>query len=75
MGISVAKSLGLMWGIPVYGVNHLRGHAYSPFLNFDPARKLDGLLPHLGLLVSGGNTLLFRNYLFSGNSSACQNYG
>ena len=31
----------------------------TPFLNFDPARKLDGLLPHLGLLVSGGNTLLF----------------
>jgi len=59
MGISVAKSLGLLWGVPVYGVNHLRGHAYSPFLNFDPARKLDGLLPHLGLLVSGGNTLLF----------------
>ena len=27
MGISVAKSLGLMWGIPVFGVNHLRGHA------------------------------------------------
>ena len=65
MGVSTAKALGLAWGLPVVGVNHLRGHAWSPFITLhaaDPAgfdAALGGLLPHLGLLVSGGNTLLF----------------
>lgn len=65
MGLSAAKSLGLAWGVPVVGVNHLRAHAFSPFIAlhatnpaaFDAA--FAGLLPHLGLLVSGGNTALF----------------
>jgi N6-L-threonylcarbamoyladenine synthase len=61
IGMSVAKSLGLLWDIPVVGVNHLRGHAFSPFL---PLGLYEGddfspYLPHLGLLVSGGNTILF----------------
>jgi N6-L-threonylcarbamoyladenine synthase len=65
MGVSTAKALGLAWGVPVVGGNHLRGHAWSPFIpvhGADPAgfaAALDGLLPHLGLLVSGGNTVLF----------------
>ncbi len=61
VGISLAKSLGLLWDVPVYGVNHLRGHAFSPFIQI-PQDQGDGwqmYLPHLGLLVSGGNTLLF----------------
>lgn len=65
MGLSVAKSLGVAWGVPVVGVNHLRAHAFSPFValheqnpaGFDEA--FAELLPHLGLLVSGGNTALF----------------
>ena len=61
VGISVAKSLGLIWGVPVIGVNHLRGHAFSPFISETSLSKesLMQFLPHLGLLVSGGNTLLF----------------
>jgi len=60
VGISIGKTLGELWRIPVFGVNHLRGHAFSPFMNLS-ANDLDWeeLLPHLGLLVSGGNTLLF----------------
>ena len=65
MGLAAAKSLALSWGVPVVGVNHLRAHAFSPFIPLheaDPA-QFDGalakLLPHLGLLVSGGNTALF----------------
>jgi len=48
----------------VRGVNHLRAHAWSPFMALQadaPAEfsgRLDALLPHLGLIVSGGNTLL-----------------
>ncbi len=60
VGLSIAKTLGELWGIPVVGVNHLRGHAYSPFMTVDKAPLYwDKILPHLGLLVSGGNTLLF----------------
>lgn len=65
LGIAFAQSLGLAWKLPVYGVNHLRGHAYSPFIALHenkPAaffESWDKLLPHLGLIVSGGNTILF----------------
>lgn len=65
LGIAFARSLGLAWGVPVVGVNHLRGHAYSPFIALhedSPERypeAFEALLPHLGLIVSGGNTILF----------------
>lgn len=65
MGVSLAKAAALALDVPVYGVNHLRGHAWSPFLNVfektsgEFGERLEGLLPHLGLIVSGGNTLLF----------------
>lgn len=65
MGLAAAKGLALAWRVPVVGVNHLRAHAFSPFVALhesDPAGFDDALgrmLPHLGLLVSGGNTALF----------------
>jgi len=65
IGVAAAKSLALAWQVPLTGVNHLRGHVFSPFIpvhaeapaEFDA--RMDALLPHLGLVVSGGNTLLF----------------
>lgn len=65
MGLSTAKSLALAWKLPVVGVNHLRAHAFSPFIALHAANpaafdaEFAKLLPHLGLLVSGGNTALF----------------
>ncbi len=65
LGLAFAKSLSVAWGIPVVGVNHLRGHAFSPFIDLhakDPEAFNDAFqacLPHLGLIVSGGNTILF----------------
>ncbi|AOS45169.1 tRNA N6-adenosine threonylcarbamoyltransferase [Lacunisphaera limnophila] len=65
MGLAAAKSLALAWRVPVAGVNHLRAHAFSPFIGLHAANpaafddELAKLLPHLGLLVSGGNTALF----------------
>ncbi|MDB6169738.1 MAG: metalloendopeptidase glycoprotease family [Verrucomicrobia bacterium] len=65
IGVAAAKSLALAWKIPVSGVNHLRGHVWSPFIALhaeapaDFSARLEALLPHLGLIVSGGNTLLF----------------
>lgn len=66
IGISAAKACGLLWNCPVVGVNHLTAHAWSPFVSVHRdrpetfAQELGEFLPHLGLIVSGGNTLLFR---------------
>ncbi len=65
LGVAAAKALALALRVPLTGVNHLRGHAFSPFIPLhaespdDFSVRLATLLPHLGLLVSGGNTLLF----------------
>jgi N6-L-threonylcarbamoyladenine synthase len=65
IGVAAAKALALQLRVPVAGVNHLRGHVWSPFIGLHaeaPAEfdtRLATLLPHLGLIVSGGNTLLF----------------
>ncbi len=64
MGLAVANALGAAWKVPVFAANHLRAHAYSVFIapfhenphGFDEA--VSGFLPHLSLIVSGGNTIL-----------------
>ncbi len=64
MGVAAAKALSLALRVPLVGVNHLRGHVWSPFIALHARAatefetKLAALLPHLGLVVSGGNTLL-----------------
>ena len=67
MGLSVAKGLSIALDAKVYGVNHLRAHAHSPFVSVyesDPEAFEQVLasdyLPHLSLIVSGGNTILAR---------------
>ena len=48
-GVMAAKGLALATGLPLYGLNHLEGHALTP-------RLTDGLAwPYLLLLVSGGH--------------------
>jgi N6-L-threonylcarbamoyladenine synthase len=64
IGVAAAKAMALALRVPVVGVNHLRAHAFSPFIGLHATARvnypdaLNRLLPHLGLLVSGGNTLL-----------------
>ncbi|MDR2432936.1 MAG: tRNA (adenosine(37)-N6)-threonylcarbamoyltransferase complex transferase subunit TsaD [Puniceicoccales bacterium] len=65
IGLAVARALTLILRLPVREVNHLHGHLFSPFIPVhaqDPqsfSSNLNEYLPHLGLLVSGGNTVLF----------------
>ncbi|MFN7341193.1 MAG: tRNA (adenosine(37)-N6)-threonylcarbamoyltransferase complex transferase subunit TsaD [Opitutia bacterium] len=66
LGLAFARALAAATGARLVGVNHLRAHVHSPFIalhadnpaGFAAARR--ALLPHLGLVVSGGNTLLVR---------------
>jgi N6-L-threonylcarbamoyladenine synthase len=53
VGYSAAKGLAIGLGKPFIGVNHLEGHLLSPFLQ-GPDRPL----PSVGLIVSGGHTML-----------------
>lgn len=52
VGLSYAKGLGYALGIPLVGVNHIQAHLYAPHLEFDIQ------YPYLGLLVSGGHTII-----------------
>lgn len=66
LGMAVGQALSLSCAVPMVGVNHLRGHAWSPFIALHAkhpdsfAGRLRACLPHLGLIVSGGNTILFQ---------------
>lgn len=53
VGLDTAAGLGHGWGVPVVGVNHLRGHLRSADLEEQRVR-----FPAVILLVSGGHTLL-----------------
>lgn len=54
VGLSFAKGLALARKLPLIGVNHVQAHLYAPQLN----REID--YPFLGLLVSGGHTIICR---------------
>ncbi|MDY7030282.1 MAG: tRNA (adenosine(37)-N6)-threonylcarbamoyltransferase complex transferase subunit TsaD [Thermodesulfobacteriota bacterium] len=54
VGISVAKSIAYVKNIPLIGVDHVKGHIFSIFLEND---ELD--FPFLSLVVSGGHTSLY----------------
>ena len=55
VGLSFAKSLSFVTGLPFVGVNHIEAHLSAIFLEENPPR-----FPFIGLVVSGGHTSLFR---------------
>lgn len=54
VGHSFAKGLALASNKPFLSINHMEGHLLSPFVGEEE------IPPHLGLIVSGGHTLLIR---------------
>ena len=52
VGLAYAKGLAAASNKPFFGINHMEGHLLSPFLD------LGRIPPHLGLIVSGGHTML-----------------
>ena len=55
VGLSFAKSLSYVTGIPLIGVNHIEAHLSAIFLEQDFPK-----FPFIGLIVSGGHTSLYR---------------
>jgi len=54
VGLSYAKGLAWALGKPLIGVDHILAHLYAPHLERDIE------YPYLGLLVSGGHTIIAR---------------
>ncbi len=53
VGANFAKGLSVALNVPFIPVNHIQAHLYSPYIGHDEIR-----FPFLGLIVSGGHTLL-----------------
>ncbi len=54
VGLSYAKGLAWALGKPLIGVDHILAHLYAPHL------ERDITYPYLGVLVSGGHTIIAR---------------
>jgi N6-L-threonylcarbamoyladenine synthase len=60
VGLSFAKGLSFSRGLPLIGVDHILAHLYAPHLGRDIP------YPYLGLLVSGGHTIIARVESYDG---------
>ena len=54
VGLSVAKAMAYVLGLPLVGVNHVEGHISAGFLEHEDLRY-----PFIALVVSGGHTSLY----------------
>lgn len=68
VGLSFAKGLSLSFKKPLLAVNHIEGHFFAPFIEYQ-----DLEYPYLALVASGGHTALyivkgFRNYEYAGKT-------
>ncbi|HPS28437.1 MAG TPA: tRNA (adenosine(37)-N6)-threonylcarbamoyltransferase complex transferase subunit TsaD [Candidatus Paceibacterota bacterium] len=55
IGVTFARALSCLWNKPLLGVNHLEGHLFANFIDFD-FQAAPKLFPAICLLVSGGHT-------------------
>ncbi len=55
IGLQTAKAMSYTLNIPLIAINHLEAHLYAPFLE---GRVIS--FPFIGLLISGGNTVLYQ---------------
>lgn len=54
VGVNFAKAFAFANAIPLYGIDHMKGHIAASFLTEDPPKP-----PFLALAVSGGHTALY----------------
>ncbi len=60
VGLSLGKAMARGLGRPFYGVHHLEGHLYSPFLQVSGAGAESPPERFVALVVSGGHSALYR---------------
>jgi N6-L-threonylcarbamoyladenine synthase len=53
VGVSFAKGVALSLGVPLIPVHHIRGHIAANYIAYPELTP-----PYLGLIVSGGNTII-----------------
>jgi N6-L-threonylcarbamoyladenine synthase len=58
-GVNFARGVARALKLPLYGLNHLSGHIFSPFIPQEGAQAEPIPYPHIALLISGGHTELF----------------
>ncbi len=56
IGVSAAKAYSFAYNLPIIPVNHVKAHLYAPHL------EMNVEYPNIGLIVSGGHTLLCVNH-------------
>lgn len=68
VGINFAKSLALVWNVPIVAVNHMEGHVIMSMVDALPGQASgtmrDFAFPTLSLLISGGHTELVLSRAF-----------
>jgi N6-L-threonylcarbamoyladenine synthase len=52
VGLNFAKGMASALNLPLIGIDHIRAHLYAPHLEYDIE------YPYVGLIVSGGHTIL-----------------
>lgn len=59
VGWKAAQSMSFALGVPLFGINHVRAHLYSPwFTKNSSGTDWGAFLPNIGLVVSGGHTFM-----------------
>lgn len=56
VGVEAAKSLSIVWELPLIPINHLIGHIYGNFMADENGKIKDIAFPAVVLVVSGGHT-------------------
>ncbi|MFH1846770.1 MAG: tRNA (adenosine(37)-N6)-threonylcarbamoyltransferase complex transferase subunit TsaD [Candidatus Omnitrophota bacterium] len=58
VGGAFAQAVAFSANVPVIGIDHLRAHILSSFLNSEE-RRFDEFFPFIGMVVSGGHTSIY----------------
>ena len=59
VGVNFARSLSLLWNIPIVPVNHMEGHVLASVFDVERDDMLSDIsFPTISLLISGGHTEL-----------------
>lgn len=59
VGIAFAKAISFTREVPIIGVDHLKAHIISAFLDDEGLERIGDWFPFVGMVISGGHTNLY----------------